>query len=534
MAALDTEHHRQSFTRESPARVAVVGGGPVGFTVALALARHGVPVTVYEADAGFCEGSRAICISRRSLQILARLGAADDFVAKGLHWREGRSYLGTAEVFHLQLDHSPHDRFPPFINLQQNYAERFLAEACLASGLVDIQWSTRAVGVTQDADAVTLDLQSPAGARRETVDWLVAADGGRSTVRDCLGLALEGQTYEHRYLIADIELEAEWPTERKVWFDPPSNPQSTIIMHKQPDDVWRLDYQLHPEEDEEQALDETLIRERISAHLALVGLQRPWRLLWKTIYKAHALTLPGYVRGRVAFAGDAAHLVPIFGVRGLNSGFDDAINLGWKLALVATGRAERRLLETYSAERRGACLENLAEATKSTWFMSPPTAGFTLVRDAVLEIATVNRAFRCLVNPRQASSHIYKDGAIVAEGSHPLLGAPLPEAHFEDGDSIHAHTGSGFSALHFGKGAQDEERDLQLLGIPLRLLSLQSGAAVSDRLAASTGDLFLVRPDGHVAAVLAGVETGAVERELERLLAQVAAVPAKQKGHHGG
>jgi 3-(3-hydroxy-phenyl)propionate hydroxylase len=507
----------------------VVGGGPVGLCVALCLARHGCRVTVYEADPTFCEGSRAICISRRSLQILARLGVADPFLEEGLPWSEGRSYLGTSEVFHLRLDSSPHDRFPPFINLQQHRAEQFLAEACLATGRVAIEWETRVTELSQHSGGVRLGLERRGRSAVAAAGWVVAADGGRSTVRDLLGLSLEGQSYQHRYLIADIALDADWPVERKVWFDPASNPHSTVIMHKQPGGVWRIDYQLLPDENEEQALEEAAIARRISAHLALVGLPPTWRLLWKTLYKARALTLADYVHDHVLFAGDAAHLVPIFGVRGLNSGFDDAINLGWKLALVATRRARPDLLDSYSAERRGACAENLAEATKSTRFMSPLTPGFATARDAVLEIATRNRAFRGLVDPRQASGHVYALGAILSDGAHRLIGAPLPEARDASGRSIHDLVGTGFSALHFSGSRRSRSIDLCMAGIPVRCVLLGGDGPVAERLDVCPGDLFLVRPDGHVAAVVRSVEESDAEAVIQSLLSSIASAPIAQE-----
>jgi 3-(3-hydroxy-phenyl)propionate hydroxylase len=132
-----------------------------------------------------------------------------------------------------------------------------------------------------------------------------------------------------------------------VWFDPPSNPGSTVIMHQQPGDIWRIDYQLDPTEDAEVETREERIRARIASHLAWLGDDRPWTLEWHGFYKAHALALDSFVHDRVVFAGDAAHLVPIFGVRGLNSGMEDADTLAWMLAAVVNGSACRRLLETY-------------------------------------------------------------------------------------------------------------------------------------------------------------------------------------------
>ena len=160
-----------------------------------------------------------------------------------------------------------------------------------------------------------------------------------------------------------------------------------MLIHKQPDDIWRIDYQLREGESEEDALKEENIRARVGAILADIGHTKPWELEWWSVYSANTLCLDDYRHGRVFFIGDAAHIVPIFGVRGLNNGLADAENIGWKLALVLHGEADERLLDSYSPERRGATLDVFANATKSTRFMTPPTRGWRLAREAALSLS---------------------------------------------------------------------------------------------------------------------------------------------------
>src|SRR4051812_8295479 len=145
---------------QSAAPVLIAGGGPVGLVAALALARQGLRSIVIEADGDVCEGSRATCISRRSLQILERLGAEAAFVEKGLGWTQGRTYLGTHEVFRLQMSQTEDDRFPPFINMGQNTAERLLVEACARTGHVQIRWNSRVTAIQQSNSSVALDIES--------------------------------------------------------------------------------------------------------------------------------------------------------------------------------------------------------------------------------------------------------------------------------------------------------------------------------------------------------------------------------------
>ena len=367
--------------------VAIVGGGIVGLASALGLASHGVRCVVLEADDTVCVGSRAICISRRSLEIIARLGALEAFLTKGLPWKGGRSFYRNAEVLHFVMPHDESQRLPPMLNIQQYYIEQFLLDAAEKSGLIEVRWQSRVQHIASKADSVTLNVGTPLGGYELKAEWLLACDGARSAVREASGLKLQGTSYEGRYVIVDIALRSERPTERLAWFDPPSNPGSTILMHRQPDDVWRIDYQLRDHENPDDAVRPENVIPRVEKHLRMIGERDDWAPIWISMYRANALTLETYRKGRVLFAGDAAHLVPIFGVRGANSAFEDADNLTWKLALVIKGVAGQGLLDSYSAERVSAARENLRQGMKSTEFMCPPSIGFELMRTAALGLA---------------------------------------------------------------------------------------------------------------------------------------------------
>ncbi|MEX8492968.1 FAD-dependent oxidoreductase [Sphaerotilus sp.] len=514
-------------TVDTPSRrpVVVVGGGPVGYCTAIGLAQHGVPVVLIEADDGVCFGSRAICISRRSLEILQRLGALDGFLATGLPWAGGRSFYRDTEVLRFTMPQDANQKLPPMVNLAQYHIEQILLDRAEAlSDRIEIRWQTRVTAVDARADGVTLALDTPDGPDTLEADWVVAADGGRSTLREALGLPLRGTSYEGRYVIVDILLDSARPTERLAYFDPPCNPGSTVLVHKQPDKVWRIDYQLRDGEDPEAAIQPENVLPRVESLLAMMGETGAWQPIWTTVYKANALTLERYRHGRVLFAGDAAHLVPIFGVRGANSGIDDADNLAWKLAWVVQGRADAALLDSYSDERVAAAHENLRYGTKSTEFMAPPSFAFALMRTAVLGLAERHPVVRSLINPRQTSAITYTDSPLNAAAvrsaefsAGPVPGAVLPECPVRrriDAGAVRTHVtdllGPGFTALHFGTdGAGPLAAALANLagtlaarGVPLAVVAITLADDVTGRLfpmyGASLDTVYLVRPDGHV------------------------------------
>lgn len=502
----------------------------MGMTLAALLARYGVACLVVEMDAGYCTGSRAICLSRRSQEILSWVGADKPLVNKGLSWVGGRSYYRDKEVLHFQMPSEPTQRFAPMVNIQQFYAEEFAHQAALAQGgWAHVRWASKVVAVRPQADGTQVDIESGDGLHTVTADWVVACDGGRSTVREQLGLQLEGTQYEGRYVIVDVVQKTHRAVERLAWFDPPSNPGSTILMHRQPDDVWRIDYQIRDDEDPVEAIKPENVLPRVQSHLNMMGENEPWEPLWISIYNAKCLTLPSYRHGRVLFAGDAAHLVPIFGVRGLNSGLDDAANLAWKLALVQQGKAADKLLNSYSTERVQATRENIVYAAKSTEFMAPPNYGFQLLREAALRLATEYRAVSALLNPRQSTPVEYVDSALnlpMQPGDAPRNarpGVPAPEARLiaPDGSVTHLSTcfGAGFVVLYFSDqpGLPTELAALatppdagvtspatvQVIciasqGQPTTHTWIDETGQARERYGAKKGSAYLVRPDGYL------------------------------------
>lgn len=507
-------------TLPSHVPVLIAGGGPVGLTLAALLAEYGIASLTVEADEGYCSGSRAICMSRRSQEILGWIGADRPLMATGLAWTGGRSYFRDREVLHFQMPHDPLQRYAPMVNIQQYYVEEYAHQAMQRHpGLATLAWSARVTGVQPGPDGVSVEVES--GGTRQTVraDWLVACDGGRSTVRDAMGLKLEGMQYEGRYVIVDIEQASQRPVERLAWFDPPSNPGSTLLMHRQPGNVWRVDYQIRDDEDPDEAVKPENVLPRVQSHLDMIGETAPWKPLWISIYNAKCLTLDSYRHGRVLFAGDAGHLVPIFGVRGLNSGLDDAGNLAWKLAWVLKGQSPDSLLDSYSIERVHATRQNLAYGAKSTEFMAPPDYGFRLMREAALRLALVDEGVRSLINPRQSAPISYDTSPLNQEDRAPQAGPaaapgqPAPDVLLQDGDApqyLTARFGAGFVALAIAPDAALSSaldalaRTTQAAPHPLQVLRTGDGGLADphgqlrQRYGGEPGTVYLLRPDGYV------------------------------------
>lgn len=511
--------------------IVIVGTGPVGLTTALEIARHGQRCVVLESELQVSEGSRAIVFTRRSMEILQQVGVAQRVTETGLPWCYGNSIYRGQRVFRMENARADDDRFFPMINLQQQYLEEYLVDAVQANPLIELRWGNRVSKVEQKGEQAWVEVDTPEGSYELRADWLVACDGARSGIRTAMNLLMEGASYEGRFVIADIRIDLPLPTERLAFFDPTWNPGNTILMHREPHGIWRVDYQLPAGEDPEDALRPESLKARIDAQLEMIGFGgTPWEMDWSSVYSARALTLPEYVHGRVIFAGDAAHMLPIFGVRGANTGFQDAQGLGWRLALVAKGAASAALLQSYSSERVGAAREIVEEAGKSTRFMAPPSRGFRLLRDAVLSLSLSQPFVGPLYHWRTSRPHEYGSSPLNSMGDDNLLfkagpahGAPPLNVRFAPDSYLLDHLGGGFDLLYFTSGKaiaaelQAVVAGIRARGIGVRLIAVSSQAASAIQGAdlvlddtegrcrarygvMADGAAYLLRPDQHVCA----------------------------------
>ena len=535
-----TRHPDQSAVPPVRRPMVVVGAGPVGLALAIDLAQRGVPVVLLDNDNTLSTGSRAICFAKRTLDIFDRLGCGERMVAKGVSWNVGKVFFKQELIFSFDLLPEAGHARPAFINLQQYYVEGYLAERAAQLPLIDLRWNNQVTGVAQHADHVTLTVETPDGPYQLEAEHVAACDGGRSALRQLIGQESKGRVFRDRFLIADVrvvevEAGAEAPVERWFWFDPAFHPNQSVLLHRQPDGIWRIDFQLGWDADPVEEKKPEAIIPRVQALLAHSSMKgAAFELVWASVYTFACQRMEHFRHGRVIFAGDAAHGVSPFGARGANSGVQDAENLAWKLAAVVGGHAPEALLDSYAAEREYAADENIRESTRASDFITPKSEISRLFRDAVLELAKTQPFARTLVNSGRLSVPATLHGSAlntpdVDAGGAAFAGLMVPGAAAADAPVQRAdgsrswllrELGAGFTALiavgsvgAAGTALTRSLRGLRGAGSALTVLRVVTGSGAADhgalidtegvltrRYDLRPGTVFLFRPDQHVCA----------------------------------
>ena len=509
--------------------VLIVGAGPVGLTAALDCHLHGIPAIVIDDDDTVSVGSRGLCYAKRALEVLDRVGVGQAVVDKGVEWNVGRTFFREKEVYSFNLLPEPDHKRPGMINLQQYYLEEYLVNRCNEVG-IEIRWKNKVISVTPADDRVSLQVETADGVYGIECDWLIVCDGARSPIRTMMGLDIDGKIFMDRFLIADVVMKADFPAERWFWFDPPFHPNQSVLLHREADNVWRIDFQLGWDADPQAEKQPERVIPRIQA---MLGKDREFELEWVSVYTFQCRRMNRFNHGRVMFAGDAAHQVSPFGARGANSGVQDTDNLIWKLKLVIDGKAPSELLDTYSDERCWAADENILNSTRSTDFITPKSNASKQIRTAVLQLAQKHAFARKLVNSGRLSVPAYYTGSTLntpdsdsfagmMEPGAPMDDAPVRVNGHDPADQwLLDHVGNRFQVLLFVDDvATIDASQLRALAeggdgpFPVQSIVITPGTKAvpgiltlqdvkgrfAQRYDARDGTVYLARPDQHVAA----------------------------------
>ncbi len=522
-----SRHPDQDYPPASPAHhpVVVVGAGPIGLSAAIDLAQRGVRVVVLDDADRIGEGSRAICFSKRSLEYWDRLGVGARMVDKGVVWNIGRIFHGADQLYQFNLLPEDGHKMPAFINLQQYYAEAYLVDRVAELAAISLRWRNKVTALEQRNDQVVLTVDTPEGPYKLAASYVIACDGARSSLRQMVGADFEGQVFEDQFLIADVKMTAEFPTERWFWFDPPFHAGRSALLHRQPDDIWRIDLQLSPDADPTVEKRPENVRPRIARMLG----HDKFEFEWISLYKFQCRRMQRFVHGRVIFAGDAAHQVSPFGARGANSGLEDAENLSWKLARVLDGSSPASLLESYDLERSFAADENIRESTRSTDFMAPSTPAEARLRQAALALGRDTDFGKRMINGGRLSVPSVYPSPLSTPDSDAWHGGVVPGASLVDAPLTRADgaitylsdafiaAGKRFALLQFANGAADDAPDdVGVICIGANEQLADSGGLLAKRYDADPGAAYLLRPDGYVAARFKHPTRAAIEAALER------------------
>lgn len=469
--------------------VLIAGAGPVGLTAALELARHGIPTQVIDKNPGLqAAGSRGIVLQRATLEVFERNGA-QEILERGLVPHRRRTFFGDTELFSSEFPAVAEGALPLFVNLQQDVTERVLLEAASKrADLITLLWNHEVVGLEQHADRVALTVKDDSREKVLSSPFVFACDGCRSQLRKLVGADFPGYTDTSSFLIVDVQADLGSVKEHRFTFAPDSGQGQTQLIVPQPDDVWRIDWQLFPGQDAQTELQSGALHQRLKQTL---GTKTAAKIVWSSCYKFHQRLMDMLVHGRVLFMGDSAHLVAPFGARGMNSGVQDAENAAWKIARVLSLNAPPSLVNTYHEERHAAGLENQRITRATMRFISPQTPEERRQRDEVLHRSAREPDVRSLVDSGRMSTPMHYVQSSLLQGDHPLVGSRLPDVRLASGEWLRSRIPSQGVVLT----AATQHAAAHITHIPV-------GAEAANALGLHDDLCAVVRPDHHIAAVV--------------------------------
>ncbi|HEY3881754.1 MAG TPA: FAD-dependent monooxygenase [Trebonia sp.] len=495
--------------------VLVAGAGPTGLTLACDLARRGVRVRVIDQAAEFPAGSRGKGLSPRTLEVLDDLGVIDQILASGATHLPHRKYRGAEVIAEADPEAgraaTPDVPYPVGLLIPQWRVEQVLRERLAGLG-VQVTLNAGLRGFRQDYDGVT----AAVGPTELTASYLVGCDGGRRSVRKALGLRLRGQTPDVQLMaVGDVEVDGLGRDAWHQWF----TSEGGIMLCPLPGTSAFQVQASHELDQDGTPLEPTLDRfQRTFDRIAGLPGVRLRTLGWRSTYRVNIRMVDQLAVGRVFLAGDAAHVHPIAGGLGMNSGIQDAYNLGWKLGLVLAGKAAPALLATYEQER----------LPVASWLLDITSESLRVVLDAIKNEgggidAAVSRELTQLMlgYPWSALSR-----GVGTRPGGPAPGERAPDAPLRDpvsGSAVRLFDlfrGPHFTLLGLGARCAAALAEAETGGVkpyligPGGLLDADGQAA---RAYGAADGLVLVRPDGYIGLTAGPTEARSVNAYLRSL-----------------
>ncbi|MFI1942713.1 FAD-dependent monooxygenase [Streptomyces virginiae] len=488
--------------------VVVTGAGPTGLALACGLRAAGAAVRVLDKAAGPAVTSRALGLQPRGAEVLDRLGALGDLPERSVPIAHVHTYVDGRQLARLPVGQRTKLVTRPGLLMSQSEVETRLRDRLAVLG-VQVEWGRELLDVRQEENEVVLRL----GDGEERAAWLVGCDGAHSRVRKAAGIGFPGVPVVERFLLADVTARLPLPRDSvAVWL----RGNAMLGVFPLPgEDVWRLMAPAPAGSGEEPVpvLTELLVKE------AGVSPDAVREVLWTSTFRIHRRLASSYREGRTLLAGDAAHIHSPFGGQGMNTGLGDAENLAWKLALVADGRAEDGLLDTYEEERRPVAREVLASTSAMTGVVLGQTALARSLRDHVF-VPLLNHPSvqRRLWEKSSQLTLTYRRGPLGAgrpfRGSGPVPGDRVPDRPCirQDGTSTRLYAELRTRWALLAPAAVGAEHEV----VARRYLGADGVAALTA--AGRWGHVMLVRPDGHLA--WHGTSPESLGRALERILSR--------------
>ncbi|MGU7782580.1 FAD-dependent monooxygenase [Burkholderia sp. PU8-34] len=515
--------------------VLVVGAGPTGLAAAMSLARARVPVRIIDKAAAPAPYSRAIGIQARTLELLEQHRAVEPFLASG-HRAHAAALHAEGRVI-ARLDFDPlQTRYPYLLFLDQSVTERLLAEHLAGLGVTVERGRTLTACNTGGSGGTSLDVticDARGGDERFAPSYLIAADGAHSTVRHLLGVGFIGRPFEQTFLLADLAAIPDWPDDEIHLFTAPDGIAGLFPMG---DGRYRLVADRPPEggapPDERGpslAQCQQIVRSRVGTSIVLSD------LTWSAYFRLHSRMVEQLRHDRVFFAGDAAHVHSPAGAQGMNTGIQEAFNLGWKLARVLGAGASERLLDTYHAERHPIERDVLRQTSFLTQIVEADRGPMKLLRDHVVPLLSSFGPMRDAVRLTVSELGVqYRKSPLTLErvlDGGPRAGERAPDAlvHVVDGPLGQApgiarlfdlHEPTGFTLLLLedppqGGAGETPPAAAEAQALVQSLERIMPGAVRVWRVSDTAGDgaaglaeaygrsrpsFYLLRPDGYIAA----------------------------------